>query len=180
MRTQGTQNKMAPAVAEDTQVVCPHCGQVSSPTRPCRETPGGFFCWSTGLHTNASHIIGPAPDPVKQLVEQDREVRKAQAELEAALIRYNQANAEWENVAQTNIANRNRLVRDKRDLMIDGQLIEIRPQGTTVADLARLDEQQNQAQMQRDYAFESVTKCRQRLELAKSRARQRLSRVTAA
>jgi hypothetical protein len=171
-------DKQAPGVTEEI----PRCERCNRPLSPygCRVVPLGTWCLQYGLAQDPRTIITSVqPDPLRPLVEQDPRVKQAARDLANAQADFNQADAAWRSAAQANVDARRRLVRDKQDLVVDGRLVEIRPQGTSDYELAQLDEAQAQASIMREAAHDVVVKVRTKLESAKRRARARLSSAAA-
>jgi hypothetical protein len=170
-------NKMATPPAANEPAPCPQCGRPLS-AFGCRPVPAGQWCLTYGLKEDPRRIISSvAPDPAKALVETDRQVMAAATDLASAEKEYERADREWQRIAMLGIDARNRLVRERQEVMVDGRPVTIWPEG--VPDPKALEEQQNTAQMYRDDAHGQVVKARERLAAARRRARSRLTRAAA-
>jgi hypothetical protein len=166
-------------VSEDPPVEpeqCPYCGQQVHPSR-CRAVPAGWFCWAWGLQdSRVSNLV-----LMRQLqavaVEQDKDVRKAQAELAKVQPQADAAEAEWSAAVMAHRSAAQRRMAVHSVMSGDyGELVDVAPQGTpSERDVQLLREMAAQASMQREFVLESVLKKRDQVERAKRRARARLA-----
>jgi hypothetical protein len=166
--------------ADDVEIVdmtgCPLCGGPRSEWG-CRRTIKGDFCLQHGLREDPRRIIGPAPDPLKPLIEQDRAVRKALAEFERLTAAADREVDKWEQIALEHLE-AVRLNREHRqEVVVDGRLIAWVPANVpTLPEIRQLEERAAQAMIVRQHAAEQAIKARQALDGARARARARLER----
>jgi hypothetical protein len=138
----------------------------------------GAYCMQYGLKEDPRRIIAPTRpvDPYAGQIEQDRHVRRAAAEYQAAAEEAERMMTAFHNAArdeQHAIAARAAV---KQDLSVDGSLIEWVPPGAPSRhDLARLAEAREQADIWRQHVGDIAIKARQALEVARRNARRRLA-----
>jgi hypothetical protein len=160
-----------------TTDTCPQCGRPMSDFR-CRNVPMGNWCLQYGLREDPRRIITPTRpvDPYAGQIEQDRHVRRAAQEYQAAAEEAERMMTAFHNAArdeQHAIAAR---VTAKRDLSVDGTLVEWVPPGTpSRGDIQRLTEAREQADIWRQHAGDVAIKARTALEVARRNARRRLA-----
>jgi hypothetical protein len=161
---------------ETTATLCPYCGEPEAHNR-CRAVNDGYFCWRDGLQDATNAVLRKSADPLAGAIEQDRDVKRARAELAQLQQQAAELGLAWENAIKAEYAAKNQRLSVKRDIVTDGggSLREWVPPGTpTQADIVRLSEMASQAQIQRDHILEQVQKGRDHLKVARSRARARL------
>jgi hypothetical protein len=155
---------------------CPQCGGPRSDFS-CRPVPLGFWCRQYGLKEDPHRILQPAPDPLKEAVEQDRDVRRAAAELDRRTAEYDRLTSQWEAAALAAYRARQRRATEGRDVVVDGMIRKHYPPGTpTDGALKQLEENQTELDRDRRQAFKPVIAARTQLEATKNRARRRLGR----
>lgn len=161
------------ATSED---LCPSCGQPRSPSA-CRVVPMGSWCVQSGLKEDVARTRLPQPSGDAARIEQNPEVRAAAAVLAAAVERERQATARFEAAALAHWHGRGRRSAGTQTISVDGSLVDIRPPGTSDADIARLREAEETADGVRREAGEETVQARRLLEDIRSRVRRHLART---
>lgn len=146
----------------------------------CRQTEAGhYWCQQAGLVIDPTRLLGQAIDPIKAAVEADPAVRKALAELARLEANADVAVARWESVALEEWRANQRRRQDSQDVVVNGELISIRPQGSSDGELRQLADALTAADETRRAAANKAIKARQELDAARARARRRLAAAAA-
>lgn len=180
MRKDPMQDKMADHADQVIKMpakACQYCGRPLS-DYGCRPVPMGFWCLMVGLKQDPRTIIGPAPDPLKQIVEETREVKRAAETYERKVAEADKATSAWEQAALAHYRAKQRRYESSRTVLVDGLPAEWAPPGTpTAGELRQLEAIGDEGNTLRQHAAEQVVKARMALDAARARARRQLSRV---
>lgn len=160
------------AKAPTSELVCNFCGAQRT-TWGCRTVPLGQYCAQYGLQEDPARV---RPGPVEDArISQNAEVAAASAVLASAEKREAEATARWQAAARTHWETRNRRWTGSTTVSVRGDLVDVRPPGTTDGDLRRLRELEAEADIARREAGEKTVQARQVLDETRTRVRRKLA-----